>query len=154
MMGRWDSLLLVGDRPYYHRVADSYLRGELVVVIDCRDLERCATFWCAALGYTWPGTASGRYLTLTPPSGAGVEILLQRVPEEKLAKSPVHLDLRTRDLASEVERVTGLGAVRLTTEPIAEDRLLWHVLADPEGNEFCVLQPPEGYWPDPPDAAG
>jgi hypothetical protein len=47
---------------------------------------------------------------------------------------------------SEVERVSALGALRLTSEPVREDGLSWHVLADPDGSEFCVLQPPAGYW--------
>ena len=58
------------------------------------------------------------------------------------------LDLRTRDLEAEVARVTAFGAVVLTKEPIVEDRSTWHVLADPDGNEFCVLRPPDAYWAD------
>ncbi len=125
-----------------------YTRGELVVVIDCQDLDRAAGFWAAALGYQ-RAPASGQYLSLAPPGGEGVEILLQRVPGHKQGKTPVHLDLRTRDLGAEVERVLGLGAVRLTEQPIAEHGWRWHVLADPDGNEFCVLQPPEEYWQPP-----
>jgi predicted enzyme related to lactoylglutathione lyase len=56
----------------------------------------------------------------------------------------VHLDLRTRGLEAEVSRVTALGATVLASHPIAEDGWTWHVLADPDGNEFCVLQPPVG----------
>jgi predicted enzyme related to lactoylglutathione lyase len=122
-----------------------YPHGELVVVIDCRDLDRAAGFWGAALGYRRAGAASGQYLSLAP-RGEGVEILLQRVPEPKQGKSPVHLDLRTRDLDTEVDRVLRLGAVRLTEQPVTEHGWRWHVLADPDGNEFCVLQPPEDYW--------
>ena len=69
-------------------------------------------------------------------------MLLQRVGDAKQGKNRVHLDLRTADLAAELERVTGLGAARLTSEPVVEDGWRWHVLADTEGNEFCVLQPP------------
>jgi predicted enzyme related to lactoylglutathione lyase len=69
-------------------------------------------------------------------------VLLQRVPDEKRGKNRVHLDLRTADLAAEVSRIVGLGASLLTNEPVAEDGWRWHVLADPDGNEFCVLQPP------------
>ncbi len=58
----------------------------------------------------------------------------------------VHLDLRTRDLEAEVSRVTALGATVLTSRPIIEDGWAWHVLADPDGNEFCVLQPPPHYF--------
>jgi predicted enzyme related to lactoylglutathione lyase len=134
-----------------------YPNGELVVVIDCSDLDRSAEFWAAVLGYA-PGPASsgpastgsastgsastGSYRGLTPKSGAGIDLLLQRVPDAKGQKNRLHLDLRTPDLDAEVRRVLGLGATLLTREPVAEDGWLWHILADPDGNEFCVLQPP------------
>jgi predicted enzyme related to lactoylglutathione lyase len=127
-----------------------YLRGELVVVIDCRDLDRAASFWAAVLGYAPPGAATGRYLSVVPADGEGVEILLQRVPDEKKAKTPVHLDLRTRDLAAEVERMLRLGATQVSEQPFAEHGWRWQVLADPDGNEFCVLQPPDRYWQETP----
>ena len=52
------------------------------------------------------------------------------------------LDLRTPDLDAEARRVLGLGATLLTSEPVTEDGWSWHILGDPDGNEFCVLQPP------------
>jgi predicted enzyme related to lactoylglutathione lyase len=69
-----------------------------------------------------------------------------QVQEVKSGKNRLHLDLRTADLKSEVERVVALGALRLTGEPVTEEGLSWHILADPDGNEFCVLQPPAAYW--------
>ena len=69
-------------------------------------------------------------------------MLLQRVADGKPAKNRLHLDLRTADLGAEVARVLDLGASRLTTDPIVEYGWRWHILADPDGNEFCVLQPP------------
>jgi predicted enzyme related to lactoylglutathione lyase len=119
-----------------------YGHGELVVVVDCSDLDRSADFWTAVLGYVPEVTASKRYRGLIPAGGDGIEVLLQRVPEEKHQKNRVHLDLRTGDLAAEVGRVLGLGATLLTAEPIIEEGWRWHMLADPDGNEFCVLQPP------------
>jgi predicted enzyme related to lactoylglutathione lyase len=124
------------------RKPHTYLRGELVVVIDCSDLSRSADFWASVLGYVRQRPGSDRYQTLLPADGDGAEILLQRVPERKQGKNRLHLDLRTRDLETEVTRVTGLGAVVLTAEPVSEDGMRWHILADPDGNEFCVLQPP------------
>lgn len=129
-----------------NRKRHSYLRGELVVVIDCSDPGRSADFWTGVLGYVRERPGSDRYQTLLPADGEGAEILLQRVPERKQDKNRLHLDLRTRDLEAEVERVTGLGAVVLTAEPVIEDRMRWHILADPDGNEFCVLQPPASHW--------
>jgi predicted enzyme related to lactoylglutathione lyase len=126
-----------------------YPHGELVVVIDCSDLDQSARFWSGVLGYTAgtgpssPGPASaGSYRSLQPESGAGIDVLLQRVPEVKREKNRLHLDLRTPDLEAEVSRVLELGAALLTRQPVAEDGWLWHILADPDGNEFCVLQPP------------
>src|SRR6266851_225941 len=55
-----------------------YLGGELVLVIDCSDLERSATFWCEALGYRRDGPAVGQYQGLLPPDGRGIQLLLQR----------------------------------------------------------------------------
>jgi predicted enzyme related to lactoylglutathione lyase len=119
-----------------------YRQGELVIVIDCSDLDRSADFWAAVLGYAPEVTASGNYRSLIPADGDGIEVLLQQVPEGKQQKNRLHLDLRTGDLAAEVQRVTGLGATLLTAEPVIEEGWRWHILADPDGNELCVLQPP------------
>lgn len=123
-----------------------YMRGELVVVIDCSDLDRSAQFWTAVLGYARDGVATGRYQALLPADGKGAEILLQQVPEDKHGKNRVHLDLRTRDLEPETERLVSLGARILTEQPVTEAGWSWYILADPDGNEFCVLHPPASYW--------
>jgi predicted enzyme related to lactoylglutathione lyase len=136
-------------RPYDGAMTwqpNSYAHGHLVVVLDCADLERAARFWTAALGYADEGAAGGTYRTLVPADGPGIEVLLQRTADEKRDKNRVHLDLRTPDLEPEVTRVVALGATRRTEEPIEEGGWTWHVLADPDGNEFCVLRPPPGYW--------
>jgi predicted enzyme related to lactoylglutathione lyase len=130
-----------------HRTPHPYLRGELIVVIDCADLGRAADFWTGALGYVRDGPAVGQYLGLIPADGQGAEVLLQRVPDKKRDKNHVHLDLRTPDLESEVERVLGLGAVQLTEQPFEEFGWRWHILTDPDGNEFCVVQPPDAARP-------
>ena len=124
-----------------------YSQGELLVVIDCADLARAAQFWTGVLGYTALGDSEGTYQGLVPADGPGIEVLLQRTADVKQGKNRVHLDLRTRDLHAEVTRVTALGATMATSEPVVEDGWTWHVLADPDGNEFCVLQPPPGYFP-------
>ena len=111
------------------------------MVVDVADLERSADFWSKVLGYVREG-ASETYLSLIPADGIGVEILLQRVDDRKQGKNRLHLDLRTADLEAEVARVRGLGARQLTEAPIVEAGWVWHVLADPDQNEFCVLQPP------------
>ena len=119
-----------------------YPQGELVVVLDCADLERAAAFWTTVLGYRREGYGGGPYLGLVPPDGRGVELLLQRTGDRKSEKNRVHLDLRTADLDVEVTLVQAAGGVRLTPEPVMEHGWRWHILADPDGNELCVLQPP------------
>jgi predicted enzyme related to lactoylglutathione lyase len=115
---------------------------ELAIVLDCLDLGRMSTFWAAALDYR-VHPAGEVYQSIVPPDGHGVELLLQRVPEPKPgAKNRLHLDLRVPDLDAEISRLTDLGATVLTDPPIVENGWVWHVLADPEGNEFCVLRPP------------
>ena len=130
-----------------HRTPHPYLRGELVLVIDCSDLDRSAQFWAEVLGYVLGGAASGPYQSLVPADGQGIEVLLQRVPEDKRGKNRLHLDLRTRNLETEVSRAVGIGATVLTGEPVTEAGWRWHILADPDGNEFCILQPPASHWP-------
>ncbi|GID32678.1 VOC family protein [Paractinoplanes brasiliensis] len=114
----------------------------LALVLDCADLERSATFWCAVLGYEAEPASAGPYRSLLPPSGDGIELLLQRVPDKKLTKNRLHLDLRVPDLAAETSRVLSLGAELITPTPISEHGWTWNVLADPDNNEFCILQPP------------
>jgi predicted enzyme related to lactoylglutathione lyase len=127
------------------RVPQPYRNGELVIVIDCSDLDRSARFWAGVLGYAAGAAADGgHYRSLMPESGEGIEVLLQQVVDEKDGKNRLHLDLRTADLVAEVTRILGLGASLLTSRPVQEDGWRWHVLADPDGNEFCVLQPPAG----------
>ena len=124
------------------RMPQSYRNGELVFVIDCSDLARSARFWAGVLGYV-PGPAdSPTYLSLIPADGQGIEVLLQRTGDDKRQKNRLHLDLRTASLEGEVQRILGLGASLLTGHPVTEHGWRWHILADPDGNEFCVLQPP------------
>lgn len=119
---------------------------EIVPVLDCTDLVATAAFWAAAMNYRIePGEP---YTTLRSRDG-GPTILLQRVPEGKSGKNRMHLDLRVTDLDGEVGRLERLGARTLTTEPVTEAGWTWHVLADPEGNEFCVLRPPAAEAPGP-----
>jgi predicted enzyme related to lactoylglutathione lyase len=102
------------------------------VGIDCGDPERLAAFWGALLGR---GIArrSGPYLMLETPPG-GLDIYFQQVPEPKTGKNRVHLDLRPRDPDATFERVLALGGHHLA------DVETWWVMADPDGNEFCLLR--------------
>ncbi len=110
-------------------------------MIDCADLDRAAGFWCAVLGLRPDGPVRGAYLDLRRVDGGGVPVLLQRVAERKKGENRLHLDLRVPDLEAEVARVAAAGAMLLTEEPVDEVGSGWHVLADPDGSEFCVVQP-------------
>ena len=111
--------------------------ASLGLVLDCADPERVAPFWSAALGYTNLGGA-GSYVLLAPEDGGGPPLLLQRVPEPRVAKTRMHVDLHTPDIETEATRLARLGARRLAPEPLGEHSHHWIVMADPEGNEFCV----------------
>jgi catechol 2,3-dioxygenase-like lactoylglutathione lyase family enzyme len=117
----------------------------LAVVLDCADLDRATDFWCAALGYVaLPKEAgSGPYHVLLPSDGDGIELLLQQVSDAKVGKNRMHFDLRVLDLDAEVSRLLALGASQVTGELLGNNGWLWHVLRDPDGNEFCVLRPPD-----------
>jgi predicted enzyme related to lactoylglutathione lyase len=103
--------------------------------LDCTDLDRMASFWSAAAGLAVDGAIEGRYVSL---SGQGVSLTLQHVEEAKTVKNRMHPDLLVEDVEREVQRLEGLGATRLTAEAKQEFGQTWFVLADPEGNEFCV----------------
>ncbi|QKW37959.1 VOC family protein [Actinomadura sp. NAK00032] len=113
---------------------------ELVFVLDCRDPDALADFWAAALGYD-RGGYDPPYVHLTAPSGRGPMILLQRVPEPKSGKNRMHPDLRVTDMGAELARVTGLGAT-VVRGPFVDDGWPTTVLADPQGNEFCLIVDP------------
>jgi hypothetical protein len=118
------------------------------VVLDCDDPERLAGFWCAVLGYQRLNGGDG-WLVIGPPGrDIGADDLRARpqppnlafvvVPEGKAAKNRVHLDVTPVDISQEdeVERLLGLGASRADVGQGDEE---WVVMADPEGNEFCVM---------------
>ena len=115
------------------------------LVVDATDPERLAHFWSAALGWEIAAADAGesdvwpegyRY-----PDPVALPLVFVPVPDRKTGKNRVHLDLATTSpehQAAEVERLCGLGATRAD---IGQDDVAWVVLADPEGNEFCVLDP-------------
>jgi Glyoxalase-like domain len=109
------------------------------VVIDCADPMPLAAFWSQVLGYRSAGDAD--FAWLETPEGA-VAVGFQRVPEGKVVKNRVHVDLTPADIsqAEEVARLLALGARHADVGQGSE--VSWVVLADPEGNEFCVLRPP------------
>jgi len=107
------------------------------LVLDCADPERLADFWAEALGYANVGSA-GVYVALYPREGTGPKLLLQRVTEPKAAKNRMHLDIEVPDIDVEARRLSGLGARRVSDDTCNEHGSTWIVMADPEGNEFCI----------------
>ena len=109
------------------------------VTIDCQDPYRLAVWWCAAFGVPpcpddHPGDPEG----LCVPVQGQPRLLFERVPEPKAGKNRVHLDLHAGPEGDgEIARLTGLGA-RLVADHREPGGTGWVVLADPEGNEFCV----------------
>ncbi len=111
------------------------------VSVDAQDPDQLGRFWSAVLGWehsvdedgdVWVEPGSGH-----PDRGSVRPLLFLAVPEGKSVKNRIHLDLRPDDQASEVARLEALGAIEVSVgQEGSED---WVVLADPEGNEFCVL---------------
>ena len=110
------------------------------VVLDCRDPDRLAEFYCAAFGYLSSGTAAN-YRSLDPVKDpSDPKLLLQGVTEQKAGKNRMHLDLLAGDIEQEAARLVELGATRLVEQAFNEHGMSWIVLADPEGNELCVIK--------------
>jgi hypothetical protein len=112
------------------------------LVIDCHDYAKLGLFWSQVLGYDIVEQSDGPknfYVELQGPGGAGPTILVLRTPDQKICKNRLHIDVNATDRSQEeeVERILALGATRAD---IGQGEQSWVVLADPEGNEFCVLQ--------------
>jgi predicted enzyme related to lactoylglutathione lyase len=105
------------------------------VVIDCRDPRALAPFWVDVTGYAIR-TDDEDWVSIGPPAG-GVAIAFQKVPEPKVGKNRVHVDLLAGDVEAEARRIEALGGRRLWASTDPDDVFI--VLADPEGNEFCVI---------------
>jgi catechol-2,3-dioxygenase len=107
------------------------------VLIDCADAEALAAFWCEVLG--WKVIDRDEEDIEIGGDGSSVTIVFETVPERKTIKNRIHLDVKANDgdQAAEVERLIALGARRADVGQ--GDDVSWVVLADPEGNEFCVL---------------
>ncbi|HEY2285744.1 MAG TPA: VOC family protein [Streptosporangiaceae bacterium] len=132
------------------------------VTFDCAEPERVARFWCEVLGYvapppagfaTWddygrsqPPENQGSWFACADPAGAGPRLFFQRVPEGKVVKNRLHLDVRVgtglvgeerlATLEAECARLVALGAVRVRLLPADEDNESCIVMQDIEGNEF------------------
>jgi predicted enzyme related to lactoylglutathione lyase len=108
------------------------------VAIDCADAELLANFWTQLLGWQVTERDEGIVSIGLPGGGPfGIDFLV--VPEPKALKNRLHFDLNAtdRDQDAELQRLLDLGATQVD---IGQGEVSWHVLADPEGNEFCLLR--------------
>ncbi|MDA5281484.1 MULTISPECIES: VOC family protein [unclassified Streptomyces] len=135
------------------------------VTFDCAEPERVARFWCEVLGYvaptppegfaTWddfngslPSEQRDSWFACSDPSGVGPRMYFQRVPEGKVVKNRLHLDVRVATglvgeerlatLEAECARLVALGAVRVRLLAADEENESCIVMQDVEGNEFCI----------------
>ena len=138
---------------------------QVQVTFDCAAPERVGRFWCEVLGYvvppppmgcaTWdefdralPTEQQGASFACVDPSGVGPRLFFQRVPEGKVVKNRLHLDVRVGTglvgderlaaLEDECARLIPLGAVRVRLLPADEENESCLVMQDLEGNEFCL----------------
>jgi catechol 2,3-dioxygenase-like lactoylglutathione lyase family enzyme len=121
---------------------------QVQVTFDCAEPERVARFWCAVLGYELADGYDASWAAATDPTGQGPRLYFQRVPEGKVVKNRVHLDVRVATglvgeerlavLESEGARLVGLGGVRFQLLPADEENESCLVMQDVEGNEFCL----------------
>jgi hypothetical protein len=136
-------------RPIGHRLAGRFLRTyeqrsgqpvdgrRLACVHRAHALRALVEIATETLGYTTIGGA-GSYVMLVDAEGIRPKLLLQAVPEAKSSKNRMHLDIETADVNREASRLESLGATRLEAGTHHEHETNWVVMADPEGNEFCV----------------
>ncbi|WP_030372852.1 VOC family protein [Streptomyces rimosus] len=138
---------------------------QVQITFDCAEPERVARFWCEVLGYvvppppegfaswadydrTLPAEQQGASFVCGDPSGVGPRLYFQRVPESKVVKNRVHLDVRVgtglvgeerlAKLEAECARLVALGATRVHVLPADEYNESCIVMQDVEGNEFCL----------------
>jgi hypothetical protein len=120
------------------------------ITFDCHDPAELARFWCSAVGYRVAEVHEGWGVETADPSGSGLPLLFLIVPEDKVVKNRVHLDIwPPRSMQAEADRLVLEGA------SVQRHDDGWIVMQDPEGNEFCVLQGPGDGWspnPESPDA--
>jgi catechol 2,3-dioxygenase-like lactoylglutathione lyase family enzyme len=113
------------------------------LVVDCRDPEAMAAFWAAVLDYRVLSRDEDGAVEIGPEAGFGgpaPTLVFGPVPDPTPGKVRLHIDLNAtdRDQDAELARLLELGATRADVGQTGEEG--WHVLADPEGNQFCLLQ--------------
>lgn len=114
------------------------------IVVECTFPEPLARFWATALGLPTYGDDEEGWMAVGAAKQRGFRLLFKRVPDPPAAKCRLHLDLTPETTRfEEVARLVAAGAT------VAGDYDRWTVLHDPEGNTFCVLEPPTSAQPVP-----
>jgi hypothetical protein len=106
------------------------------LVVDAHDPQALGRWWCDALNWVVVGEEDGE-IEIRPAPDRLPGLLFGVAPEDKTIKNRLHIDLRPDDQDAEVERLLAMGATKVD---IGQGDQSWVVLADPEGNEFCVLR--------------
>ena len=115
------------------------------LTFDCADVMRVARFWTDALGWELDPESEPDGALVAGPTGAPGMLFFQPVPEPKVAKNRLHIDLRPAEsMAAEVARLEELGATVVGRVDV--EGSFWTVMQDPEGNGLCVLRGPEDGW--------
>ena len=114
------------------------------LTIDCKNPRELAEFWVKVLGWTVTHENENESFIERTVNGEVSpdypDILFLRTPDEKVIKNRLHLDLRPNNQEEEVNRVLALGAKKIEIGQSEDSSTTWVVLADPEGNEFCILR--------------
>jgi Glyoxalase-like domain len=115
------------------------------IAMNARDDAAVGRFWAQALGWTMssegPGVTNLEPAGFTYPDPAAICIDVIAVPDPKTVKNRVHVDLATTSTAQQAELIARLRDLGATPADVGQGDVPWTVLADPEGNEFCVLEP-------------
>ena len=129
---------IVGDARTCFAAAMLTIQG---VTVDCHNPLLLAEFWAEMLDWKLGGHGDEEVWIepRNPDLVVSPDILFIRVPDEKVVKNRLHFDLRPDNQAVEVERALALGARKVDIGQTGEES--WVVMADPEGNEFCILRP-------------
>jgi hypothetical protein len=109
------------------------------LVVDSRDPIALGGFWAAVLGWEQRDVTDDGEVEIVDPAGSSPALLFQTVPEGKSVKNRLHIDVNPVGVgqSEELERILALGATHID---IGQGEQTWYVLADPEGNEFCLLR--------------
>ena len=113
------------------------MKARVDLVLDCAEPAKLVEFWRAALDYREYFTDTS-FAVLVPKEGNAPPLVLQGVPEPRVGKNRMHLDIVADEVEPEVERLESLGARRLHEGIQNIGEISWVTMEDPEHNEFCV----------------